>query len=270
MRRIAAAEGIEDKVFFLGQRSREKLRYYYNSADVFVTTPWYEPFGITPLEGMACGLPVIGSRVGGIKYSVVDGETGYLIPPRDADALADALMRLSSEPTLRDTLGRNGLKRVGDSFTWQKVTRSIVDLYEEVLTGCGSRLASLESRLETLDREFEAIREAVDQSRQVLGPAVVEAADQITRAFRVGGKVLVCGNGGSAADAQHFAGELVGRFRHRSRPGLPALALTADSSVITAWSNDMGYENVFARQVEAFGDRAISFSASAPVANHRT
>jgi len=253
LRQITSAEGIVDKVFFLGQRSRERLRYYYNSADVFVTTPWYEPFGITPLEGMACGLPVIGSRVGGIKYSVVDGETGYLIPPRDPDALADTLLRLSSEPTLRDTLGRNGLRRVSEGFTWQKVTRSIAELYEEVLMGCGPHLASLKTRLETLDREFEGIHDAVDRSRRVLGPVVVEAADQITRAFRVGGKVLVCGNGGSAADAQHFAGELVGRFRHRSRPGLPALALTADSSVITAWSNDMGYENVFARQVEAFG-----------------
>ncbi len=63
----------------------------------------------------------------------------------------------------------------------------------------------------------------------------------------------MCGNGGSAADAQHFVGELVGRFKYRHRPALPAIALTADSAVLTAWSNDMGYDHAFARQVQAFG-----------------
>jgi phosphoheptose isomerase len=64
----------------------------------------------------------------------------------------------------------------------------------------------------------------------------------------------VCGNGGSAADAQHFVGELVGRFKVNGRRALPAIALTADTAVLTAWANDVGYHDVFARQVEALGN----------------
>ena len=81
---------------------------------------------------------------------------------------------------------------------------------------------------------------------------VVRAAAAIADAFAAGGKALMFGNGGSAADAQHFAAELVGRFE-RDRRGLPAVALTADSSVVTAVANDYGFERVFARQVEALG-----------------
>ena len=90
---------------------------------------------------------------------------------------------------------------------------------------------------------------------ELVGPslaAVEAAAAELTRALAGGGKVLLCGNGGSAADAQHVAGELVGRFR-RDRRGLAALALTTDSSTLTAIANDMGFEQVFARQVEALG-----------------
>ena len=81
---------------------------------------------------------------------------------------------------------------------------------------------------------------------------VVAAAEAIKRATAAGGKVLACGNGGSAGDAQHFVTELVGRFE-RHRRAVPAVALTADSSVITAIANDYGYERVFSRQVEALG-----------------
>lgn len=82
LQKIAREEGVEDRVTFAGRKNREMLKYYYCAADVFISTPWYEPFGITPLEAMACGTPVIGSDVGGIKYSVVDGKTGFLVPPK--------------------------------------------------------------------------------------------------------------------------------------------------------------------------------------------
>ena len=81
---------------------------------------------------------------------------------------------------------------------------------------------------------------------------VVEAAEAISRALRSGRKVLAFGNGGSAGDAQHFVTELVGRFE-RQRQALPAVALTADTSVMTAVANDYGYEHVFVRQIEALG-----------------
>lgn len=90
------------------------------------------------------------------------------------------------------------------------------------------------------------------------------AADDILRCLRQGGKVLLAGNGGSAADAQHIAGEFVSRFEF-DRPGLPAIALTTDTSILTAIGNDYGYERLFARQVQALGrpgDVFIAYSTS--------
>lgn len=98
---------------------------------------------------------------------------------------------------------------------------------------------------------------------------VVGAADAIRAAFRSGGKLLVFGNGGSAADAQHMAAELVGRFA-RERAAMPAIALTTDTSVLTSVGNDYGFDRVFARQVEALGrpgDVAFGISTSGASAN---
>jgi phosphoheptose isomerase len=95
--------------------------------------------------------------------------------------------------------------------------------------------------------------------------AIPEAARLITECLGRGGKLMVCGNGGSAADAQHFVAELVGRFILQERKGLAALALTADTAFLTAWSNDVGYDQIFARQVEALGqpgDLLIGISTS--------
>jgi D-sedoheptulose 7-phosphate isomerase len=100
----------------------------------------------------------------------------------------------------------------------------------------------------------------------------IRASEILVRALKAGKKVLFCGNGGSAADAQHFAAELVVRFK-RDRQALPALALSSDPSIVTAASNDYGYENVFARQVEAYGGKgdvlvAISTSGKSPNVNN--
>jgi phosphoheptose isomerase len=93
---------------------------------------------------------------------------------------------------------------------------------------------------------------------------VSHSAGLLIGALKGGHKILVCGNGGSAADAQHMAAELVGRFE-RERAALPAVALTTDSSILTAWANDYGYDTVFARQVEALGqpgDALVGISTS--------
>ena len=93
---------------------------------------------------------------------------------------------------------------------------------------------------------------------------LIEVGERLAQCLRSGGKILTFGNGGSAADAQHFAGELVGRFL-RDRPALAAIALTTDPSVVTAIGNDMGYDAVFRRQVEAHGrpgDVAFGISTS--------
>jgi D-sedoheptulose 7-phosphate isomerase len=85
------------------------------------------------------------------------------------------------------------------------------------------------------------------------GEVILAAARLITESLAQGGKLMLCGNGGSAADSQHIAAELVGRMNGRQRPALAALALTTDTSALTALGNDFGYETVFQRQVEALG-----------------
>ena len=98
----------------------------------------------------------------------------------------------------------------------------------------------------------------------VLAPAIARAAKLMTDCLFADGKILACGNGGSAADAQHFAAEMVGRFE-RERPELPAIALTTDTSILTAVANDYAFEQVFAKQVRALGrkgDVLLAFSTS--------
>ena len=131
---IAEAEGVAERIVFTGRRSREFLKLYYSAADVFATTPWYEPFGITPLESMACGTPVVGADVGGIRYSVEDGETGYLVPPNDPAALAERMAMLFGDRQNMRDMRANCVRRVNEQFTWPKVTRSIAGLYEAVVS----------------------------------------------------------------------------------------------------------------------------------------
>jgi D-sedoheptulose 7-phosphate isomerase len=126
------------------------------------------------------------------------------------------------------------------------------------------------------DAALELLRQQVEESCKVkrsfsaeLLNAIVSLAQKTAQACKTGNKVLLMGNGGSAADAQHIAAELVGRFRLR-RKALPAIALTTDSSILTAVSNDFGFEECFARQVEALaiaGDIVIAISTSGRSAN---
>ncbi|RJG06714.1 glycosyltransferase family 1 protein [Noviherbaspirillum cavernae] len=130
---LAQSLGIADSVKFTGQRGRDQLRYYYSAANVFCTTPWYEPFGITPVEAMACGTPVVGTAVGGIKTTVVDGETGYLVPPNDPDALAERLAWLQRHPHMAQRLGWAGMRRAYRQYTWRNVASRISDVYEAAI-----------------------------------------------------------------------------------------------------------------------------------------
>ncbi|NCO04695.1 MAG: D-sedoheptulose 7-phosphate isomerase [Candidatus Magasanikbacteria bacterium] len=118
-----------------------------------------------------------------------------------------------------------------------------------------------------IDEFIKAHQNAIFNLHKDIG-IVESAAERIYETFNLGNKLLIFGNGGSAADAQHIAGELVGRFK-RERKGLPAMALTTDTSIITAWSNDYAFDSVFSRQVEAFakpGDFlwGISTSGNSP------
>lgn len=134
LKKLAIEKGVESSVIFTGRKKRDVLKYYYSAADIFITTPWYEPFGITPLEAMACGTPVIGANVGGIKYTVEDGQTGFLIPPNDPSALAEKIELLVSDEKLLKTMKVNSLKRVKTHFTWEGVAVSCHRLYQYVIS----------------------------------------------------------------------------------------------------------------------------------------
>lgn len=261
--------GIGEQITFVGRKNRDQLKFYYNAADVFVSTPWYEPFGMTPLESMACGTPVIGSRVGGIKYSVDEEETGFLVPPKDPGSLADKLQLLLTDQSLKAQMGQQALERVEKQFTWDKVTRNIIDVYEHVTTstyvsnGCQQDLG-------VIGKGFAELIQVAKRTEKVLNTSVLEASKVLGRCLLQEGKVMICGNGGSASDAQHFAAELVGRFDIENRPALPGVSLNTDTSVMTSLANDYGYERVFARQVEGLGnpqDVLVGISTSGNSAN---
>ncbi|HEX5164521.1 MAG TPA: glycosyltransferase [Thermomicrobiales bacterium] len=133
IQRLAAELGIADRLRFTGKRQPDELRNYYSASDVAVTTPWYEPFGLTPLEAMACGTPVIGSAVGGITYTIADDETGLLVPPRDPDALARALHAILANADYRARMGRAARQRVEREFTWDTVASRTAALYDHLL-----------------------------------------------------------------------------------------------------------------------------------------
>lgn len=261
---IAAEEGVSDQITFVGQRGRDVLRYYYSAADIFITTPWYEPFGITPVEAMACGTAVIGSRVGGVKFTVADGETGYLVTPNDPAAIADRITQLYAQPQRLHQLQNQAIQRANSLFTWEKVTDAVARLYDQVITTHQPERFPLQAH-RLIERRFTGLLTTLQTCRAALPRGILAAAQTLYTCFANQHKLLICGNGGSAADAQHLAAELVGRFRALDRPGLPALALNADTAVLTAWANDAGYDQVFARQVEAFaqpGDVLLGISTS--------
>ncbi len=126
---LAERSGVANRVRLLGRLSHAQLPALLRSADLAVCVPWYEPFGIVPLEAMACGVPVVASAVGGLTDTVVDGETGVLVPPRDADAVADAARGLLADPEYRKALGAAGHRRVRSRYTWPKVADSMLDVY---------------------------------------------------------------------------------------------------------------------------------------------
>lgn len=137
--RLAHDEDVTSEVHFMGRCDRETLSLVYSAADVFVTTPWYEPFGITPVEAMACGRPVVGAAVGGIQSTVRDGRTGLLVPPKDPVALAGCLARLQDDRVLAEQLGRAGLQRARRFYTWERVARQLVDVYRNARECARSR-----------------------------------------------------------------------------------------------------------------------------------
>jgi glycosyltransferase involved in cell wall biosynthesis len=136
---LAMKKGLLSSIIFVGRKDRSVLRYYYSAADIFITTPWYAPFGLTPLEAMACGTPVIGSNVGGLKFSIEDGKTGFLVPPNDPEALAQKISMLMEDRQLLRNMKANALMRVHALFTWTKVADMVDKTYQAILPPAGMR-----------------------------------------------------------------------------------------------------------------------------------
>ena len=133
LQRLGQVLGISDRLILTGRRRPDELRHYYGAGDVAVTTPWYEPYGLTPLEAMACGVPIIGSAVGGITFTVEDSRTGFLVPPRDPVALAARLRYLLDHPGKCHSMGAAARRRVEREFTWKVVAERTAAVYREVL-----------------------------------------------------------------------------------------------------------------------------------------
>ncbi|MEU4448183.1 glycosyltransferase [Actinosynnema sp. NPDC050801] len=131
----AARVGVRDRLWLAGQVSRDAMPALLRSADVVACVPWYEPFGIVPLEAMACGVPVVASAVGGLTDTVVDGVTGVLVPPRDPAALARALHSLLADGARREACGLAGLDRVSVRYTWDRIAEDTQRVYERVTVG---------------------------------------------------------------------------------------------------------------------------------------
>lgn len=133
LRALAAAQGVADRVRFYGPVARSDMPAVLRSADVVACTPWYEPFGIVPLEAMACGVPVVASAVGGMLDTVVDGVTGRLVPPKSPAELADAITSLLGNASLRSTFGRAGRDRARSRYSWDRVASDTQRTYARLI-----------------------------------------------------------------------------------------------------------------------------------------
>lgn len=145
LQRLADHLGVADRVRLLGGITRDEMPAVLRSADVVACTPWYEPFGIVPLEAMACGVPVVAAAVGGIRDTVVDGVTGRLVPPKDPTALAAAINPLLADGRRRAALGRAGRQRARARYTWDRVAADSERVYEK-LAPARREVSALNSR----------------------------------------------------------------------------------------------------------------------------
>jgi glycosyltransferase involved in cell wall biosynthesis len=133
LRAVAAEEGVAERLLFTGSVARADVPAWIRSADVVLAVPWYEPFGITPLEAMACGRPVVASAVGGLVDTVADGLTGELVPPRDPGRLGEVLASLLADDERRAAYGAAGVQRARARYRWNRVVADTEAVYRHVL-----------------------------------------------------------------------------------------------------------------------------------------
>jgi len=133
LRAVAAGAGVLDRVEFRGRVGRAELPGLLRSADVVVCVPWYEPFGIVPLEAMSCGVPVVATAVGGIVDSIVDGQCGLHVPPRRPDVLAATLSALLADAPRRAALGAAAARRARSRYSWDRIAAQTLAEYDQLL-----------------------------------------------------------------------------------------------------------------------------------------
>jgi D-inositol-3-phosphate glycosyltransferase len=129
---LATSLGVGDRIRLAGAVPAAEMASWYRSADVVVAAPWYEPFGLTPLEAMACGVPVIATAVGGLTDTVVDGLTGDLVPPRDPRRLGVAIRGLLDDRMRRLAYGAAALDRTRQCYQWSGAAARLEALYREL------------------------------------------------------------------------------------------------------------------------------------------
>jgi D-inositol-3-phosphate glycosyltransferase len=132
LRQLAETERVADRLRLVGAVPAAEMPAWYRSADLLAATPWYEPFGLTALEAMACGVPVVASAVGGLIDTVVDGVTGDLVPPRDPDSLARVLRRLLGDEHRRLSYGAAAVDRAVHSYAWPRIADRLAVTYRSL------------------------------------------------------------------------------------------------------------------------------------------
>jgi D-inositol-3-phosphate glycosyltransferase len=133
LRELASQLGVADRVRLCGSVAQKDMPAILRSADVVACTPWYEPFGIVPLEAMACGIPVVASAVGGMLDTVVHDVTGRLVTPNRPGEVADAINHLMRDEFLRHSLGAAGRDRARARYSWDRIAADTVRIYDRLV-----------------------------------------------------------------------------------------------------------------------------------------
>ena len=132
LRKMVSQMKLQEKVAFWGAQRQDLLPYFYSAAKALVLPSRYESFGMVALEAMACGTPVIASKVGGLQYTVENGKTGFLIPEGDWQSMADRIQEVIENPSLAKRLIQAGLSKV-KQFSWPTVTKKIISIYDSLI-----------------------------------------------------------------------------------------------------------------------------------------
>lgn len=257
LQQLADDLGVADRFSLRGGVNPPGAAALLSSATIVACTPWYEPFGSTALEAMACGRPVVASAVGGLLDTVQHGVTGFHVPPRSPAAAALAIRRILADSRLAGDLSVAGRDRAETYYGWERVAQATLSAYQAAIErherGISGRTTrppagTTAARLTGQARELTAASGWAGAQGDRIDRWAAYLAGHLSR----GGRVLAAGDGEGATQAQRFAVDLLGRGDETRRP-LSALWLSPDAPVPAALSEEHGSGEVFARQIQAHG-----------------